>query len=309
MVEQEQDQNHVLQAHHAAWSTNWRRAEFSSANRHARTGLKIYKPDKHGAHADIYAGHDPGVCCRWTLGVTSWFLGFPDQAETWLVETLALARRREHPYTLLIARMICAFIHQFRREPGPAREHTQAAMKLCDEQGLAFWQPGLLAVDGWATTALGDPRGLARIREGLAAAEAIRTRARRPYFLALLAQACLLAGENDEGLAAVRAAIEQALCGGERFWEAETHRLHGALLAGTDPAGAEARFMTACEVARQQKAKSLELRAATSLARLWAEQGERQKAQDLLAPVYGWFTEGFDTADLKDAKALLDALR
>ena len=305
MVEQDQDQNHVLQAHHAAWTTGWRRAEFLSADQHARTGLRIYEPDKHRAHADIYAGHDPGVCCRWTLGLTSWFLGFPDQAEAWLAEALALARRLEHPFTLLCAHMRYSYIHQFRREPGLAQEHAQAAMRLCDEQGLPFYQPGLMAVDGWATTALGDPTGLARIREGLATAE---TRSRRPYLFALLAQACLLAGENDEGLAATRAATEQVRSGGERFWEAEIHRLHGVLLAVTDTAGAEARLMTACEVARQQKAKSLELRAARDLARLWADQGERQEAQNLLAPVYEWFTEGFDTPDLIDAKELLDGL-
>ena len=153
--------------------------------------------------------------------------------------------------------------------------------------------------------------GIARIRDGLAAAEATGTRLYTPLFLTLLAEALALAGKIEEGLAALDDALAKAAVSGERGWSAEIHRLRGELtgrLPYPDPAKAEDSFRTALAIAREQGTRGYELRAATSLARLWREQGRRTEARDLLAPLYGWFTEGFDTADLKDAKALLDQL-
>ena len=168
-------------------------------------------------------------------------------------------------------------------------------------------------LQGWADAQRGEATtGIARIRDGIAAAEAIGTRLYTPFDLALLAEALALAGEIEEGLAALDDALAQAVAaGGERGWDAEIHRLRGELtrrLPYPDPAKAEEPFRTALAIAREQGTRGYELRAATSLTRLWRGQGRRGEARDLLAPVYDWFTEGFDTADLKDAKALLDEL-
>jgi predicted ATPase len=150
-----------------------------------------------------------------------------------------------------------------------------------------------------------------RIRDGLAAAEATGTRLSKPFYLALLAEALAFAGKTEEGLAALDDALATAAASGVKGWDAEIHRLRGELtgrLPHPDPAKAEGSFRTALAIAREQGTRGYELRAATSLARLWREQGRRGEARDLLAPVYGWFTEGFDTADLKEAKRLLDEL-
>jgi predicted ATPase len=153
--------------------------------------------------------------------------------------------------------------------------------------------------------------GIARIRDGLAKFEATGTRSHTPLYLTLLAEALALAGEIEEALATLDDALAKAAVSGERGWDAEIHRLRGELtgrLPHSDPAKAEDSFRTALAIAHEQGTRGYELRAATSLARLWREQGRRGEARDLLAPLYGWFTEGFDTADLKKAKALLDEL-
>ena len=146
------------------------------------------------------------------------------------------------------------------------------------------------------------------VREALGGLEVMGVQLRRAYLLSLFAEVCRRAGRIEEGLSA----LDEALRGAERWWNAECHRFKGDLLltrSAKNLAEAEACYRAALEVARRQQARSLELRAATSLARLWGERGERRKARNLLAPVYDWFTEGFDTADLKEAKALLDELR
>jgi predicted ATPase len=153
--------------------------------------------------------------------------------------------------------------------------------------------------------------GIARIRDGLAASEATGSRVATPFYLALLAEALALAGKIEEALAALDDALAKAAVSGARGWDAEIHRLRGELtgrLPYPDPAKAEDSFRTALAIAREQGTRGYELRAATSLARLWREQGRLAEARNLLAPVYGWFTEGFDTLDLKEAKAMLDEL-
>ena len=167
-------------------------------------------------------------------------------------------------------------------------------------------------LQGWADAQRGEATtGIARIRDGLAATEATGARSGAPFYLTLLAEALALAGRMEEGLAVQDDALAEAAVSGERGWNAEIHRLCGELtgrLPYPDPAKAEESFRTALAIAREQGTRGYELRAATSLARLWLKQGRRTEARDLLAPLYASFAEGFDTADLKDAKALLDEL-
>jgi len=181
-------------------------------------------------------------------------------------------------------------------------------MALSTEQGFPYWLAIGTMVRGWALALQGQAEdGIAQIRQGLTAWQATGAEFVRPYFLTLLAEAYAQRGQAEEGLAVVSEALETVATTGERFYEAELHRLQGelSLQLPTPLAEAEACLQQALAVARRQQAKSLELRAAMSLSRLWQRQGKRAEAHQLLAEVYGWFTEGFDTADLQEAKALL----
>lgn len=217
-----------------------------------------------------------------------------------------------------------AMHYQFRREPGRAREQAEAAIALSAEQELAQWSAWSMPIGGWAMAEQGQTEdGIARIRRGLDDAQAIRAEMFRSYYLCLLAEAHARAGSPRSGLAALvtaRALVEK---NEERFWEAEIHRLTGELLlqdaalggpgetvaAGSRPVPSPAEcFGEAIEIARRQGARSLELRAAMSLGRLWQREGKRDRARQILADVYGQFTEGFDTADLTAARARLDEL-
>ena len=202
--------------------------------------------------------------------------------------------------------------YQLRREERCTQEHAEATVILAKEQGFRYWMAIGAILHGWALTHQGQAQeGIAQIEQGLVAYRATGAETLRPYFLALLAEAHGTLGEPEEGLKVLTEALNLANTTGERRYEPELYRLKGALLlqqSSDNHTEAEACFHHALDIARNQQAKSFELRTATSLARLWQQQGKRQEAHDLLAPVYNWFTEGFDTADLKDAKALLDEL-
>jgi predicted ATPase len=200
----------------------------------------------------------------------------------------------------------------FARDVATACAHSNDCVAIANEHGFAHWTALGRILQGWVEAQRGEATtGIVRIRDGLAAAEAAGTRVLTPLFLTMLAEALALAAKIEEALATLDDALATAAASGERGWDAEIHRLRGevtARLPHPDPAKAEDSFRTALAIAREQGSRGYELRAATSLARLWHEQGRRGEARDLLAPLYGWFTEGFDTADLKDARALLDEL-
>jgi predicted ATPase len=185
-------------------------------------------------------------------------------------------------------------------------------MTIATEQGFPQELARATPLRGWALAACGyGEEGRGQIQQGLAAYRATGATAERPYYLALLAETSAQAGQTAAGLEALAEALATLAKSRARWWEAELHRLRGELLlqhAAAQPGEAEACFQQALAVAHRQQAKSLELRAAMSLARLWQGQGKRAEARDLLAPIYGWFTEGFDTADLQEAKVLLEAL-
>jgi class 3 adenylate cyclase/predicted ATPase len=313
LARRQADPAYFLQARHAAWTTCFYLPELSACADQAEQGVVLYDRDQHRSHKFLYGGHDPGVCAGNYRALSRWLLGFPEEAVFQAEKAVTLARELAHLFSLILALTFFSFLCHFRREAGLAREHAQAATTFCTEQGIA---PQYVAtagiVRGWAevheTKAI---QGIAEIRHGLDQLEAMRVNQRRSYYLAILAEAYGSVGEPEQGLGALTKAEAFMEETGEAWWEAEIHRLKGELLLHRWSKGqgqAEASFRKALNTARRQESRSLELRAAISLARLWRDQGKRTEAHDLLAPVYGWLTEGFDTADLKDAKALLDQL-
>jgi predicted ATPase len=205
-----------------------------------------------------------------------------------------------------------AHFHHFVREWLAAQDTAEAALSVAEKGGFPLYASWAMVVKGCALTHLGHAeQGVAEIREGLASAAATGAEMWQAYNMAQLAEACAKAGQVDEGLQAITDALDVVQKKGERWWEAEIHRLRGALLLQQRPsdlAQPQICFARAIEIARHQCAKSLELRATNSLARLQKDTGRRDEARTMLAEVYGWFTEGFDMADLRDAKALLDEL-
>ena len=258
--------------------------------------------------------------CRGYVAITLWCLGYPDQATQRSHEALTLAQELAHPFSLAYALVFAAWLHQLRRDASLTYERAEAIITLATEQGFAILVAWGTLLRGWALAARSPKpgagqgqrvEGISQIQQGLAAFRATGAEAIRSYGLALLAEATAKVGQGEAGLTLLAEALAVTNDKGERRWEAELYRLKGELLMRQtvpDKRQAESCFQQAMAIARNQQAKSFELRAATSLARLWHQQGKRLEAHDLLAPVYGWFTEGFDTADLQEAKALLDAL-
>jgi adenylate cyclase len=239
-------------------------------------------------------------------------LGYADQAVTMAGDAVRLAKELAQPFSLALALAHASFVHQFRGEAPLVQEGAEATATLSVEQGFPHYRATGILMRGWAVATHGQlEAGTAAIVEGLAVLHAAGANVRRSYYLALLADVCARAGRLEAGQSAIAEALAFADESGERWWEADLYRLKGDLLLAQSTehhAEAEACLSRALGIARSQSVKAFELRAATSIARLWRDQGRRAKAHDLLAPVYGWFTEGFDTADLKTAKALLDAL-
>ena len=311
LAKQGHDTARLLEAHHTLWTTPLLMGDLSLARMHLEQGLALYDPQQHRALSVLY-GHDPGVCGRGMAAVVFWLLGYPDQALRQLHATHALAQELAHPPSLAVARMTTAIAYQLRRETDAAHEQAEALIDLSTEQGFALYGAIGRILSAGARTALG-PRGeqIGQIRRDLAAVRETGSVVWEPYFLGLLADAYVQDGQVGAGLATLDEALAAARGTGQRSVEAELCRLRASLLLrqpGTPQAEAEAWFRRALDFARRQEARSLELRAAMSLSRLWHQRGKRREAHDLLADVYAWFTEGFDTADLRDAKALLEEL-
>jgi predicted ATPase/class 3 adenylate cyclase len=313
-----QDPVLLLQAHHALWTTSFYLGELTSAHEHTEQGTALYKVQQAASHNFLYGGHDPGACSQVLDALILWSLGYPDQSLHKSHEALTLARELSHPYSLAITLACIAVFHQLRHEEQLTQREAEAVVTLSIEQGFPFWLAWGTILQGWALAEQGNrEEGVAQIRQGLTAYRAIGGEMMRSQFLALLAEVHGKMGQADEGLIVLAEALASVDKTGERRWEAELYRLRGELtlqqhqaLTPRTQAGAEAEeyFHKAIGIACKQQAKSLELRATTSLARLWQRQGKRTEADKLLSEVYNWFTEGFDTADLKDAKALLDEL-
>jgi class 3 adenylate cyclase/predicted ATPase len=302
---------HRLEAHEALGRNLFFLGEYATARTHLEQGIALIDLAAERALA-LHHGVAPGVRCLASAALTLWCLGYPAQAVQRSQEALALAQTLTHPYSLASARHWAAYVHQRRREAPAVQAQAEALLTLATAQGFPLMVGDGTCWRGWALAMQGQGEaGLTQLHQGMAAILATGRTVSRPFCLVLLAEVAGHAGQATEGLrllAEARAAFEAS---GRGDLLAEVYRLQGMFLLRQtipDAARAETCFHQALAVARRQQAKAWELRAATSLSRLWQQQGKRHEARALLAPVYGWFTEGFDTVDLQEARALLEAL-
>jgi len=339
------DEALLVEAHFAVGQTLTLRGNGVAGRDHLERGIALYDPSRHRSHALLY-GQDPGVYCHLVAAWDLCLLGYPDQALQRNHEARAIAEAVGHPLSLAASQAFFAVTHQCRREGAEVHMHAEAAMELAALHGFPFFRAFGIILKGWALAEQGHTaEGLAHMREGLTAYRATGAELLRVRFLALLAEQYGKGGQPENGLHVLAEARAVINSDGARDYDAELYRLKGELtlqkgtggwglgarakkktrvhetgtvsqststrplIPGTSAeAQAEACFLKAIGIAGQQQTKLLELRTATSLARLWQQQGKRIKAHVLLSSIYTWFTEGFDTKDLQEAKALLDDL-
>jgi predicted ATPase len=306
-----QDPVHLMEAHRALGNTLFWLGEFAPALGHLEQGMALYDFQQHRSLAFLY-GTDPAVVClsygAWAL----WLLGYPDQARKRSHEALTLAQGLSHSHSLAVALTWAAYLHQSCRKVQAVQEQAKALLALAAEQGFPYWLALGTILWGWVLVKQRQgEEAIVQLHQGLSAYRATGAELFRTYWLALLAEVYGTVGQTAEGLRMLGEALAVVDKSGEHQWEAELYRLQGELLlkqAIPDAQQAETCIRQALDVAQRQGAKSLGLRAAMSLARLWQRQGKRAEARELLAPIYGWFTEGFNTLDLQEAGALLAEL-
>jgi predicted ATPase/class 3 adenylate cyclase len=331
LAQQEHDPALLTEAYCALGSTFFHLGEFGAAQAYLAQGLTLYDAQRHYSRVFLYGGIEPGVFGLSHAALVLWHLGYPDQALQKSEAARTLAQELSYPFSMAAARIFAALSHQLRRERLLTQEWAEAGSALAREQGFPGWVGQGSVLQGWAQAEQGQSEeGIAQIRQGMATRQALGAGIFHSYYLTLLAEVYGKAGQAEERLAALTEALTVADKSGERFYEAELYRLRGELtlqqfqVPGSKfqvppniqhptpstqaEAEAEACFHKAIEIAHKQQAKSLELRAVMSLSRLWQQQGKQAKARQLLADIHGWFTEGFDTKDLQDAKVLLEEL-
>jgi class 3 adenylate cyclase/predicted ATPase len=302
----------LLQAHHALWATHVYRGELAAAIEDINEGLALYDVDRHRSLANTFGGHDARVCGL-TFGTTAlWALGYPRRALDRGRQALDVARELGHPHSQANAQAFVSLSFRLLGDLESARVEAETGLALSAEYGLPMWVALATVVRGSTLAASGElDRGLAEMRRGLSAWQGTGAGFVIPVFLALIAEAELTRGDAAAALRTIDDALRRVAVHGERLYEAELHRQRGeVVLAGTpsDVAKAEACFLRALDVAREQGAKTLELRAASSLARLWQRRGRAVDARRLLAAAAAWFTEDVETSDLRAAHQLLQQL-
>jgi class 3 adenylate cyclase/predicted ATPase len=308
LAERQGDPALLLEARHALSPTTLFVGEPAAALYHAEQGMALYDQEQHRSLAFLYGGHDPGVCCHMHSALALWMLGYPRAALDRGRRGVTLARALAHPTSIANALPFLGVVQQLRGEVEEVHEVADSMMELAAAHSLPQWLAVGRILSGWVQAERGH--GVAQLQSAVAD---YHSKAKFDfwdlYFLALVAAACLKHGAIDDGLRAVMDALKGADQTGSQIYNAEFHRLRGELLLARDPADAsqaEASFKQALAVAGNQNAKSWELRAALSLSRLWRRQGKRDEAGRLLRGVHDWFTEGFETADLREAKMVLD---
>jgi predicted ATPase len=311
------DSSRAARAHLMQGEVLYVLGDFAKAKENFEQGVALYNPGQGRSDSFVY-GNDTRTSCLSYQALVLWLFGFPDQALKMSQRALTLGREIAHPFNLAFTLTWTSVLYQHRCEEQRALEQAEEVVNLASEKGFALWWAWGTVLQGWAlATKEKSEEGIAKMRQGLDAWQSIGAEVARPQMLTLLAHACRRLEQTEEGLSVVRQALTLGDKTGERLCEAELHRLRGELSLqsrqvkasqGQSIEEAESHFLKAIEIARRQQAKSLELRASTSLSRHWQRLGKKQQARRLLAEIYGWFTEGFDTSDLKEAKALLEEL-
>jgi predicted ATPase len=313
LAQDAQDSAQILQVRQALAVTSLCLGNPAATREHMEQGRALYDPRRRQGHTFV-TGLDPGVACLAFGAVALWLLGYPDQAARHSRDAIALGEELGQPSTLALALHFAAMLQQYRREVPAVWGSAEATTAIATEHGLSFWRACGQVMRGWALAEQGArASGIAQIRQGLTAWKAAGSETYRTYFLALLAEALGKEGQIEKGLGVLAEALAQMHATGEGLHGAELHRLQGEFLLRREAVEvtsceAEACFRQALTIAQRQQAKSLELRAAMSLTRLYQQQERPAEARPMLAECYGWFTEGFDTPDLQEAKVLLDQL-
>lgn len=300
----------ILHGHIGMAFSHYMPGDCSMARVEFERALAAYRFDEHRHHT-VTMGLD-GAVIAYTFGSHClWMLGYPDAALRSARESIAAAERTGYPFMISMARILFADLHCFRGDISASLAEATAAIEIADEYGFPEWIAYASPRADWARGMQGDPNALPSIGEHLAIFEHIGATFYVPMLLGLKAELQARAGQFEHAIATATAAVAMATESNQAWILPELYRARGALLLAVDPTTTEAAtqdFEHAISMARDQQAKSWELRAATSLARLWQAQGKHHEARTLLAPIYGWFTEGFETRDLQETKALLEEL-
>ena len=298
--------------HHLMGTSLTLTGAFAAAQAHQNQGIALYDPAAHRAQVAMRFGQDVGVSILSRRSFALWALGYPDAATADIAQAMRYARETGQAATLMYVPTHMIQISLFCGNYAAATALIDELLALADEKSALFWMAHGMSIRGVLLASTGRAADAVQsITSGFSAYRSTGSTIWGPYYLSYLARAYAELGSFEDALRSIDDAITTVETTKEKWCEAEIHRLAGEIALKSperDAAKAEAYFERALPVARQQQAKSWELRAAMSMARLWRDQGKPQQARELLAPVYGWFTEGFDTRDLKEAKALLDEL-
>jgi len=312
LAENARDSSLLVEAHLACGLTVFWLGDFAPTRVHLEEAINLYDPEIHRSHAFVF-GQDPRIFSTSFLAIGLGLLGYPDRALAKSNEAMVLARDLAHPYSMVIALNCASAVHQIRREPQLCESREDASIALSAEWGFSYWPWWALILRGLALVQQErGEEGIAQMHEGLAAIRDGKADLGLGWGLTLLAEALLKESRIEEALNVVAEALAVSNRSGEQIFGAQIERLKGELLLASPCAEnrseAERSFRRAIDIARRQSAKLLELRAVTSLSRVLRTQDKKEEARRMLAQIYGWFTEGFETADLKDAKALLEEL-
>lgn len=296
----------MVEAHYVLGVTRFWQAQFEDASLHFGQALNLYVSEHSNTHIALYS-QDPKVVCLARLGHTLWYLGYPEQAKSLCHEALELAQNLAHPLSLAYALIFAIWLANDVDDSSEIQHHTQTLLQLWRGQKLGFFNADCIVLEGWAQFKAGDQEvGISRLEEGLATIKASKQILHLSFQLSLAIRAYMATGELEKAQGALENALEMSKRTGEHFLDAELYRFLAKLhVKARQSQEAETALRQALKIAKRQHAKSLELRAATDLSRLWLSQGRPQEAYELLGSTYTWFTEGFDTADLRVAKELL----
>lgn len=323
IAKQAENQAFEVEAHRALGATLYYLSEFNSALAHLEAGIERYQPQHHPVPAFLHYAAEPGMTLLAYSAPLLWCIGYPSQAEERIHQAVSIGKDTNHPFSEAVSLHFRTVLYQYRGEAEEVNTSATQMLQICQAHGFSAWEAAATVLKGWAFAAQNSPEeGIAMIREGINAWKESRGELLMPLFLALLGQAHQRAGQYNLALQTLDTALHVIERTGERTYAAELARQKGELclmLAEETETGgnenpqstvaqAESYFQEALAIARQQNAKSWELRAALSLSELWRTQNRGEDAYNLLQPIYAWFSEGLDTDDLVRAKNLLNEL-